>query len=48
VAPNCTALTPTGVMWQTIIHCVFVASAIGIAWTDRIMNGAMRKVTDAH
>jgi len=47
-APNCTTLTSTGVMWQTIIHCVFVASAIGIAWTDRIMNGAMRKVTDAH
>src|SRR5690242_9266800 len=47
-APNCTTLTPTGVMWQTIIHCVFVASAIGIAWTDRIMNGALRKVTDAH
>ena len=47
-APNCTTLTSTGVMWQTIIHCVFVASAIGIAWTDRVMNGALRKVTDAH
>lgn len=29
--------TVTGVMWQTIIHCVFILSAIGIAWTDRIM-----------
>jgi uncharacterized protein (TIGR00645 family) len=47
-APNCTTLTPTGVMWQTIIHCVFILSAIGIAWTDRIMSGALRKVTDAH
>lgn len=47
-SPLCTTLTAEGVMWQTIIHCVFVASAIGIAWTDRIMNGAMRKVTDAH
>ena len=29
--------TEQGVMWQTIIHCVFILSAIGIAWTDRIM-----------
>ncbi|NQX00524.1 TIGR00645 family protein [bacterium] len=26
-----------GVMWQTIIHCVFILSALGIAYTDRIM-----------
>ena len=32
--------TPDGVMWQTIIHCVFILSAIGIAWTDRLMTGA--------
>lgn len=37
--PNCATLTPTGVMWQTIIHTIFIFSAIGIAWTDRIMNG---------
>jgi uncharacterized membrane protein YqhA len=36
-AKTCIALTTTGVMWQTLIHCVFVASAIGIAWTDRLM-----------
>jgi uncharacterized protein (TIGR00645 family) len=47
-APNCSTLTSVGVMWQTVIHCVFVLSAVGIAWTDRIMNGAMRKVTEAH
>lgn len=29
-------LTATGVMWQTIIHCVFILSAIGIAWVDRL------------
>jgi len=23
-------------MWQTIIHCVFILSAIGIAFVDRI------------
>jgi uncharacterized membrane protein YqhA len=37
--PQCATLTPTGVMWQTIIHAIFILSAIGIAWTDRIMNG---------
>jgi uncharacterized membrane protein YqhA len=25
-------------MWQTIIHCVFILSAIGIAYTDRILQ----------
>ena len=33
-------LTESGVMWQTIIHCVFILSAIGIAWTDRLMAHA--------
>ena len=28
--------TEAGVMWQTIIHCVFILSAIGIAWVDRM------------
>ena len=28
--------TETGVMWQTIIHCVFVLSALGIALVERI------------
>ena len=25
-------------MWQTIIHMAFILSAIGIAWTDYIMQ----------
>ena len=37
---TCTSATATGVMWQTIIHCVFILSAIGIAWTDRLMAQA--------
>ena len=37
---RCTTTTPEGVMWQTIIHSVFIASAIGIAYTERVMNGA--------
>jgi uncharacterized protein (TIGR00645 family) len=30
--------TESGVMWQTIIHMVFILSAIGIAWTDKLMG----------
>jgi uncharacterized membrane protein YqhA len=26
------------VMWQTIIHMAFIASAIGIAWVDRLTH----------
>jgi uncharacterized protein (TIGR00645 family) len=29
--------TGEGVMWQTIIHMAFIVSALGIAWTDRVM-----------
>ena len=39
----CTKLTSDGVMWQTIIHCVFILSAIGIAGTDRLMAGGQAK-----
>jgi uncharacterized protein (TIGR00645 family) len=28
--------TPTGVMWQVIIHCVFILSALALAWIDRM------------
>ena len=43
----CTNFTTTGVMWQTIIHCVFILSAIGIAWTDKLMsNGQANKSHD--
>ena len=30
-------------MWQTIIHCVFILSAVGIAYTDRLMTQAASK-----
>ena len=33
----CAKATVQAVMWQTIIHTVFILSAIGIAWTDRLM-----------
>jgi uncharacterized protein (TIGR00645 family) len=31
-------VSETGVMWQTIIHCIFILSAIGIAWVDRLSD----------
>ena len=44
------SLPPTaeGVMWQTIIHAVFILSAIGIAWTDRIMLSSPPSKTLKH
>ena len=33
--------TETGVMWQTIIHCVFILSAIGIAFVDKLSNDSI-------
>jgi uncharacterized protein (TIGR00645 family) len=39
----CTKATMQGVMWQIIIHCVFIFSAIGIAWTDKLMTGSASK-----
>ncbi len=29
-------VTADGVLWQTIIHVVFILSAIGIAWVDKL------------
>ncbi len=35
--PNSTSTyTENGVMWQTIIHMAFIASAVGIAYVDRL------------
>jgi uncharacterized protein (TIGR00645 family) len=40
--------TADGVMWQTIIHMVFILSAIGIAWTDHIMQHTARTAKEGH
>jgi len=48
VTESCTTVTPIGVMWQTIIHTIFILSAIGIAWTDRLMAHAPKPVRAAH
>ena len=45
---HCATLTPVGVMWQTIIHSVFILSAIGIAWIDRIMQAGLQWQREAH
>lgn len=34
--------TEAGVKWQTIIHMVFILSAIGIAYTDKVMSDAIK------
>jgi uncharacterized protein (TIGR00645 family) len=41
-----TDYTAEGVMWQTIIHVVFIISALGIAYVDRITNGTMAIARD--
>lgn len=38
---RCTTTTEAGVMWQTIIHMAFILSALGIAWTDKVMQAGM-------
>jgi uncharacterized protein (TIGR00645 family) len=43
---GCTTVTAAGVMWQTIIHSVFILSALGIAWTDRIMSQGLKPAAD--
>ena len=35
---KCAITTEAGIMWQTIIHMAFILSAVGIAWTDRLMD----------
>jgi uncharacterized protein (TIGR00645 family) len=39
-----------GVMWQVVIHVMFVISAFALAWTDRVMLGGVRtsKTVEAH
>jgi uncharacterized protein (TIGR00645 family) len=45
----CTSVTSAGVMWQTIIHGLFILSAIGIAYTDKLMMGtSSRREHAAH
>jgi uncharacterized protein (TIGR00645 family) len=38
-----TVYTEASVMWQVLIHITFIASAIGIAWVDRLSETGRRK-----
>jgi len=40
--------TEAGVMWQSIIHMIFILSAIGIAYTDYLMSLAIKSSKVAH
>jgi len=40
--------TEAGVMWQSIIHMIFIVSAIGIAYTDYLMSLAIKPSKAAH
>lgn len=44
----CRMITEAGVMWQTIIHMTFIASAIGIAYTDLLMQRVSSANKAAH
>jgi uncharacterized protein (TIGR00645 family) len=45
---SCTTVTTQGVMWQTIIHTIFILSAIGIAYTDRLMAYTAKPAKGSH
>ena len=46
---RCSSMSEAGVKWQVIIHALFILSALGIAWTDRVMGGtAAAKPQPAH
>src|SRR6187399_677306 len=42
-----TTFTETGIMWQTIIHTVFILSAIGIAYVDKLSNDSTENAKHA-
>ena len=48
--PACTRVTAAGVMWQSIIHGAFILSAMGIAYTDKLMttSSARREHASGH
>ena len=42
------AVNNDGVMWQVIIHLIFVLSAFALAWTDRAMLGGIKGAPGPH
>ena len=45
---KCSEVTSEAVMWQSIIHFLFIISALGIAATDKLMSGAHKAPAKAH
>ena len=45
---RCAMTTAVGVKWQVIIHGLFILSAIGIAYTDKVMAGTAMTKAPAH
>lgn len=39
--------TPIGVLWQVVIHCVFILSALALAWIDKMSQSTARAAHDA-
>lgn len=37
-----------GVFWQVIIHCVFILSAVALAWIDKMSQSAHIQAAQAH
>jgi uncharacterized protein (TIGR00645 family) len=35
--------TPIGVLWQVVIHMVFIVSAVALAWIDRMSQQTLAK-----
>ena len=48
LARQCSNVTAVGVMWQTIIHTIFILSAIGIAFTDKLMGQTVKPARVGH
>jgi uncharacterized protein (TIGR00645 family) len=42
--PGGTPLNNQGVLWQVVIHCVFVLSALALAWTDKLMMAGVKAI----
>ena len=47
-AKTCSTVTATGVMWQAIIHAIFILSALGITLTDRLLAAPSKAAKSAH
>lgn len=39
--------TPEGVLWQVVIHMVFIVSAVALAWIDRMSRPALSAAAQA-